>query len=53
MTKIRNFAEKRIPLQRTLTGESILEGGKDKNSAWKMIIIQTDLQNHSKMTIER
>lgn len=24
-----------------LTGESILEGGKDKNAAWKMIIIQT------------
>ena len=43
----------RIPLQRTLTGESVLEGGKDKNAAWKLIIIQTDLQAHSKMTLER
>jgi hypothetical protein len=43
----------RIPLQRTLTGESVLEGGKDKNAAWKLIIIQTDLQAHGKMTLER
>jgi hypothetical protein len=30
-----------------------LEGGKDKNAAWKLIIIQTDSQRHSKMTLER
>ncbi|WWD18748.1 hypothetical protein CI109_103202 [Kwoniella shandongensis] len=45
--------EKRVPLKRVITGESILEGGKDKNAAWKMIIIQTDSQSHSKMTLER
>lgn len=43
----------RIPLKRTVTGESILEGGRDKNAAWKLIIIQTDSQAHSKMTLER
>lgn len=37
----RAILEKRAPLKRVLTGESILEGGKDKNSAWKLIIIQT------------
>jgi hypothetical protein len=36
-----------------LTNESVLEGGKDKNAAWKLIIIQTDSQKHSKMTLER
>lgn len=51
--RMRGTFEKRIPLQRTLTGESVLEGGKDKNAAWKLIIIQTDLQSHSKMTLER
>lgn len=45
--------EKRTPLKRVLTGESILEGGRDKNAAWKLIIIQTDAQSHSKMTLER
>ncbi|ORX37124.1 hypothetical protein BD324DRAFT_427167 [Kockovaella imperatae] len=34
--------ERKAPsLKRVLTGESILEGGKDKNAAWKLIIIQT------------
>lgn len=51
--RMRGAFEKKIPLQRTLTGESVLEGGKDKNAAWKLIIIQTDLQSHSKMTLER
>jgi len=37
----RSIQEKRIPLKRVLTGESVLEGGKDKNSAWKLIIIRT------------
>lgn len=31
--------EKRIPLKRVLTGESVLQEGKDKNAAWKMIIL--------------
>jgi hypothetical protein len=31
----------RTPLKRVLTGESVLEGGRDKNAAWKLIIIQT------------
>ncbi|WRT68074.1 uncharacterized protein IL334_005049 [Kwoniella shivajii] len=52
-TKSRPIMDKRIPLKRVITGESILEGGKDKNAAWKMIIIQTDSQSHSKMTLER
>ncbi|WVQ84943.1 hypothetical protein IAT38_007106 [Cryptococcus sp. DSM 104549] len=52
-TRSRSIMEKRVPLKRVLTGESILEGGKDKNAAWKMIIIQTDAQSHSKMTLER
>lgn len=43
----------RIPLKRTVTGESVLEGGRDKNAAWKLIIIQTDSQAHGKMTLER
>lgn len=30
-----------MPLKRTVTGESILEGGKDKNAAWKLIIMST------------
>jgi hypothetical protein len=51
--RLRGTFEKRIPLTRTLTGESVLEGGKDKNAAWKTIIIQTDLQAHAKMTLER
>ena len=47
-------SERRPPaLKRVLTGESILEGGKDKNAAWKLIIIQTDSQSHSKMLLER
>ncbi|WVQ73417.1 hypothetical protein IAR50_002989 [Cryptococcus sp. DSM 104548] len=45
--------EKRAPLKRVVTGESILEGGKDKNAAWKMIIIQTDSQSHAKLTLDR
>ncbi|WVR06613.1 hypothetical protein IAU60_003645 [Kwoniella sp. DSM 27419] len=49
----KSIREQRVPLKRVLTGESILEGGKDKNAAWKMIIIQTDTQSHSKMTLER
>ncbi|ORY31849.1 hypothetical protein BCR39DRAFT_525741 [Naematelia encephala] len=48
-----SIMEKRTPLKRVLTGESILEGGKDKNAAWKLIIIQTDSQSHAKMTLER
>ncbi|WWC96475.1 hypothetical protein V866_003343 [Kwoniella sp. B9012] len=52
-TKSRSIMEQRVPLKRVITGESILEGGKDKNAAWKMIIIQTDSQSHSKMTLER
>ena len=48
-----SIAEKRTPLKRVLTGESVLEGGKDKNAAWKTIIVQTDAQAHSKMTLER
>ncbi|OCF40285.1 hypothetical protein I317_05918 [Kwoniella heveanensis CBS 569] len=51
-TRSRSIMEQRVPLKRVLTGESILEGGKDKNAAWKMIIIQTDSQSHSKMTLE-
>jgi hypothetical protein len=31
----------RVPLRRTLTGESILQEGQDKNSAWRMIILST------------
>lgn len=49
----RSIKEQRTPLKRVLTGESILDGGKDKNAAWKTIIIQTDSQSHSKMTLER
>lgn len=37
----RSIVERRTPLKRVLTGESVLEGGKDKNAAWKLIIIQT------------
>lgn len=40
-TRSRSIREQWVPLKRVLTGESILEGGKDKNAAWKMIIIQT------------
>lgn len=40
-TRSRSIREQWVPLKRVLTGESILEGGKDKNEAWKMIIIQT------------
>lgn len=53
LARVKSGRERRVPLQRTLTGESILEGGKDKNAAWKLIIMQTDLQSHSKMTLER
>ena len=36
------FTDRKPPaLKRVLTGESILEGGRDKNAAWKLIIIQT------------
>ncbi|ADV25860.1 hypothetical protein I305_04819 [Cryptococcus gattii E566] len=52
-TRSRSIREQWVPLKRVLTGESILEGGKDKNAAWKMIIIQTDFQSHAKMTLER
>nr|XP_019013052.1 uncharacterized protein I206_02549 [Kwoniella pini CBS 10737]OCF51833.1 hypothetical protein I206_02549 [Kwoniella pini CBS 10737] len=52
-TKSRSIMEQRIPLKRVITGESILEGGRDKNAAWKMIIIQTDSQSHAKMTLDR
>nr|XP_018262052.1 uncharacterized protein I303_05067 [Kwoniella dejecticola CBS 10117]OBR84210.1 hypothetical protein I303_05067 [Kwoniella dejecticola CBS 10117] len=52
-TKSRSIMEQRVPLKRVITGESILEGGRDKNAAWKMIIIQTDSQSHAKMTLER
>jgi len=51
--RARSIKEQRAPLKRVLTGESVLEGGKDKNAAWKLIIIQTDSQSHSKMTLER
>nr|ODN91829.1 hypothetical protein L203_01081 [Cryptococcus depauperatus CBS 7841] len=44
-TRSRSIIERKSPLKRTITGESILEGGKDKNSAWKMIIIQTVSEN--------
>ena len=37
----RSIVEKRMPLKRVLTGESVLEGGKDKKAAWKLIIIRT------------
>lgn len=40
-TRSKSIREQWVPLKRVLTGESILEGGKDKNAAWKMIIIQT------------
>lgn len=40
-TLSRSMMDKRIPLKRVLTGESMLEGGKDKNAAWKLIIIST------------
>ncbi|EIW67561.1 hypothetical protein TREMEDRAFT_33244 [Tremella mesenterica DSM 1558] len=56
MTRQRSYGdkrEKRTPLKRVLTNESVLEGGRDKNAAWKMIIIQTDAQTHAKSTIER
>ncbi|AFR98636.2 hypothetical protein C343_06613 [Cryptococcus neoformans C23] len=52
-TRSRSIREQWVPLKRVLTGESILEGGKDKNEAWKMIIIQTDFRSHAKMTLER
>jgi hypothetical protein len=51
--RARSIIERRAPLKRVLTNESVLEGGKDKNAAWKLIIIQTDSQRHSKMTLER
>jgi hypothetical protein len=51
--RARSIIERRAPLKRVLTNESVLEGGKDKNAAWKTIIIQTDSQKHSKMTLER
>lgn len=31
----------RVPLRRTLTGESILQEEQDKNAAWRMIILST------------
>lgn len=37
----KSIHEMRMPLKRTVTGESILEGGKDKNAAWKLIIMST------------
>ncbi|ODN93441.1 hypothetical protein L198_05306 [Cryptococcus wingfieldii CBS 7118] len=45
--------EKRAPLKRVVTGESILEGGKDKNAAWKMIIIQTQSKRWRELTKSR
>lgn len=39
LTRSRSILEKRVPLKRTLTGESVLAEGKDKNAAWKMIIL--------------
>ncbi|KAK4689020.1 hypothetical protein P7C73_g1097, partial [Tremellales sp. Uapishka_1] len=55
MTPIRSksIVEKRVPLKRVLTGESILQEGKDKNAAWKMIILSVDATKHGKMTLER
>jgi hypothetical protein len=41
LARSRSIVEKRIPLKRVLTGESILEGGKDKNAAWRLIIMHT------------
>ncbi|KAL7420576.1 Beige protein-like 1 [Cryptotrichosporon argae] len=53
--RTRSGLDKRAPapLKRVLTGESILAEEKDKNSAWKMIILQTDAQRHATMTLER
>ena len=53
LVRSRSIIEKRLPLKRMMSGESILEGGRDKNAAWKMIIIQTDNQAHSKNVLER
>ena len=40
-------------LKRVLTGESLLEEEKDKNAAWRQIILATDMQRHSAMTLDR
>lgn len=46
--------EKPVPvLKRVLTGESVLEEEKDKNAAWRQIILATDVQRHSAMTLDR
>ena len=42
VTGRQRLSEKAMPaLKRVLTGESVLEGGRDKNAAWKLIIIST------------
>ncbi|KAL1405839.1 Beige protein-like 1 [Vanrija albida] len=47
-------ADKKMPaLRRVLTGESILQEGQDKNSAWRMIILSTDAQRFATMTLDR
>lgn len=40
-------------LKRVLTGESLLEDGRDKNAAWRQIILKTDMQRHSAMILDR
>lgn len=41
IARLRAGVPTRVPLRRTLTGESILQEEKDKNSAWRMIILST------------
>lgn len=45
IARLRTGNTPRVPLRRTLTGESILQEEQDKNSAWRMIILSTVRDN--------
>lgn len=49
--RTRSFFE-RIPLKRSLTGESILTEGKDKNEKWKQSIIASEASRFAKTSTE-
>ncbi|BEI85638.1 hypothetical protein CcaverHIS002_0510390 [Cutaneotrichosporon cavernicola] len=53
LARLRARNPTRMPLRRTLTGESILQEERDKNAAWRMIILSTDARKHATETLER
>ncbi|GMK59712.1 hypothetical protein CspeluHIS016_0803180 [Cutaneotrichosporon spelunceum] len=53
VARLRAGHSARMPLRRTLTGESILQAGQDKNAAWRMIILSTDARKHTNTMLER